>query len=371
MGAVAGLWPAGRSAVRLRPWTFRLKPLPDELLSSWLTRVAFAHGQNPYVFHNLHLPSMPIWSRDVDRAHVGGLLSGLSAVSALSVSRIRAASLDRYRDLGLTAPVHGEWPFILSAGIYHRKRRRHGLQFCPNCLGAGTAYFRRSWRLAYVLKCPTCNVPLSDACPHCDAPVIPHRTHFDMRACHRCGGDICSDSVRTENALRLSDGGIQELMTRATSRRAVSWLGRRLRPSEALQVAAALIRLVPASRIDGCRSAIGLPACPVPMRSGRLERQRLSDRALRLETIGRWASEWPRTFRLGASALGLTRRSFVGIRLPPELAGEVARLPKGKTHTRSERPLLLGPDLRAIRRGSVTAYRQIRAERILKAAGPR
>ncbi|MDZ7791866.1 MAG: TniQ family protein, partial [Xanthomonadales bacterium] len=195
--------------MKFRPWTFRLKPLPDELLSSWLTRVAFAHGQNPYVFHNLHLPGVPIWSRDVDRAHSPGLLSGLSAVSGLSVPRIRATSLDRHRNLGLNTPAHGEWPFVLSAGIYHRKRRRHGLQFCPNCLSAGTAYFRRSWRLAYVLKCPTCSLPLSDACPHCDAPVIAHRTLSDLRVCHRCGGNICSDAVRAENALEFADGGMQ------------------------------------------------------------------------------------------------------------------------------------------------------------------
>lgn len=357
--------------MRLRPWTFRLKPLPDELLSSWLTRVAFAHGQNPYVFHNLHLPGMPIWNRDVDRAHSVGLLAGLSAVSGVSVPRIRAASLDRYRNLGLNAPAHGEWPFILSAGVFHRKRRRHGLQFCSNCFSEGTAYFRRSWRLAYVLKCTACGLPLSDACPHCDAPIIPHRTFSDMRVCHRCGGNICSDGVRAENALGLADGGMQGLMTRAAGRRAVSWLGGRLRPSEALQAAAVLIRMVPARRIDGCRSAIGLPSCENPMSSERLERQRLPDRALRLETIGRWASEWPRTFRLGASALGLTRRSFVRVPLPPALGSEVARLPAGQSRPRGEMPLLLGPDLRAVRHRSVAAYKHIRAKRILQAAASR
>jgi hypothetical protein len=358
--------------VRFRPWTFQLKPLPDELLSSWLTRVAFAHGQNPYVFHNLHLPGMPLWSRDVDRAHSAGLVAGLSAVSGVSVPRIRAASLNQFRNLGLNATAHGEWPFILSAGIYHRKRRRHGLQFCPRCLSAGTAYFRRTWRFAFVLKCPACSEALSDACPHCDAPIIPHRTLSDMRACYRCRGNICNDGERAEKAPGLApDDDMQGLMTRAAGRRVVSWLGGRQRPSEALQAAAVLIRMAPARRIDDCRSAIGLPPCPVPMTSERLERQRLPDRALRFETIGRWTSVWPRTFRLGASALGLTRRSFEGIPLPPALAGEVARLPAGQPRPRSERPLLLGPDLRAIRRRSVTAYRQIRAARILEAAAPR
>jgi hypothetical protein len=357
--------------VRFRGWTFRLRPLPDELLSSWLTRVAFAHGQSPYVFHNLHLPGMPIWNRDLDRAHSAGLLAGISAVSGVSVRRIRAASLDRYRNLGLNAPAYGEWPFVLSAGIYHRKRRRHGLQFCPTCLGTETAYFRRSWRLAYVLKCPGCSTTLSDACPHCESPIAPHRTLCDVRVCHRCGGNTCSATGRTKCSPQFADGGMQALMTKAAGRRAVSWLGGRQRPSDALLAAAVLIRMVPAKRIDVCRSAIGLPDCPVPMSSERMERQRLEERALRFETVGRWASNWPRTFRLGASALRLTRRSFVGIPLPPALASEVERLPAGQTRPRGERPSLLGPDLRAVRRRSVAAYRHLRAKRILQAAAPR
>src|SRR5699024_6254793 len=323
-----------------------------------------------YVFHNLHLPGLPIWTRDVDRAHSAGLLAGLSAVSGVSVRRIRAASLDRYRKLGLGASAHGEWPFVLAAGVYHRKRRRHGLQFCPNCLSAGAAYFRQSWRLTYVLSCPACSTMLSDACPHCDAPVTPHRALSDMRACHRCGGDICKDADRTERASELADGGMQALLTRAAGRKAVPWLAGRQRPSEALLTAAVLVRMVPAKHIDVCRDAIGLPACPAPISSERLERQRLTERALRLETVGKWASDWPGTFRHGASALGLTRRSFAGSRLPTSLESEVARLPAGQTRTRSAKPLLLGPDLRAVRRRSVAAYRHLRANRILQAAVP-
>ena len=352
-------------------WTFRLKPLPDELLSSWLTRVAFAHGQTPYVFHNLHLPGLPVWNRDVDRAHGAGLVAAISAVSGVSATRIRAASLERYSKLGLDASAHGEWPFVLAAGIYHRKRRRHGLQFCPNCLSAETAYFRRSWRLAFILKCPACSMTLSDACPHCDAPVVPHRALSDMRACHRCGGNICSGASGTEYSSVPADGGMQALLSTAASRRAVSWLGGRQRPSEALLTAAILTRMVPPKRIDDCRRAIGLPVCPIPMSPERFERQRLQERTLRIETVGKWASDWPRTFRLGASALGLTRRSFAGIALPHSLDSEVARLPTGQTRPRRLKPLLLGPELRAVRRRSVAAYRHLRASRIMQAVAPR
>lgn len=357
--------------MKFRPWTFKLKPFPDELLSSWLVRVAFAHGQNPYIFHNLHLPGLPIWNRDVDRAHPAGLLEGLSAVSGLSVRRIKAASLVRYRSLRSGAPINGEWPFVLAAGIYHRKRRRHGLQFCPNCLGSGTAYFRRNWRLAFVLKCEVCSMPMSDACPHCDAPLAPHRALSGLGTCHRCGGNICDGPSYTEHGSELANGGMQALLTRVARRGAVGWLGGPQRPSDALQAAIVLNRLVPAKRIDACRRAIGLPTCPVPMGSERLERQRLSERALRLETIGHWASDWPHNFRLGASALGLTGRSFSGTCVPASLAAEVARLPAGQARPRGARPLVLGPDLRTIRRRSLASYRHVRASRILEKAVPR
>lgn len=354
-----------------RPWTFKLEPFPDELLSSWLIRVAFAHGQTPYVFHNLHLPGLPIWSRDVDRAHTVGLLSGLSTVSGLSAHRVKAASLDRYRQLSLGAPAHGEWPFVLAAGIYHRKRRRHGLQFCPNCLGSGTAFFRRSWRLAYALQCPECAAALADACPHCEAPVAPHRAIADMRACHRCGKSICSGIGNTQIGRGLHDSGLQALLTKAASRRTVRWLGGCQRPADVLLTTAMLIRLLPAKQINECRRAIGLPVCPVPISSQRFERQRLYERALRMQTVGKWASDWPRRFRLGAAALGLTRRRFADIHVPPALNSEVTRLPPGQARPRGPRPLLLGPELRAIRKRTPTAYRQERATRILQAVASR
>lgn len=371
MGSAEGLWPASRGTVRFRAWTFKLKPFQDELLSSWLIRVAFAHGQNPYVFHNLHLPGVPIWNRDVDRVHPAGLLEALSAVSGAGVRRIKAASLFRYRSLGPRAPAHGEWPFVLAAGVYHRKRRRHGLQFCPDCLGSGTPYFRRSWRLAFVLRCESCSKPLSDACPHCDAPLAPHRAFSDLKICHRCGGNVCNAPGVTGTGPALADGGMQALLTRVAGQAAVNWLGSLLRPSDALLAATVLNRLMPAKRIAICRSAIGLSACPAPLSSERLERQRIGERAIRLETISQWASDWPRNFRRGASALGLTRRSFSGTSIPAPLAAEVARLPAGQTRPRGARPLVLGPELRAIRRRSQASYRSLRARRILERAAPR
>lgn len=356
--------------MRFRAWTFRPKAQPDELLSSWLARVAFAHGQTPYVFHNLHLPGLAVWNRDTDRAFTPGFLTGLSAVSGVDMKNIRAATLDRYRGLlGEAAPVFGEWPFILAAGVYHRKRQRHGLQYCPDCLDGGIPYYRRIWRLSFLLQCPSCATPMFDACPHCEAPVVPHRAPARLKICHQCGGNLCKVGADANSGVFAPALKLQKVLTAATERRSVEWLGMSQKPTECLRAVAILLKMVPARHIEACRAAIGLPTSSgLTVSSERFERQRLRERAYRMQTVSHWASRWPENFRIGAAALGLTRRTFLGIRVPAPLAREVSRLPSGQTRPRSRQPLLLGADLRRVRRESVTRYRHMRAARLLRAA---
>ncbi|WP_156422161.1 TniQ family protein [Paucibacter sp. KCTC 42545] len=48
-------------------WAFHLRPAPQELLSSYLTRVAHGHGSTAGAFCRLHLNDSWYWTRDVDR----------------------------------------------------------------------------------------------------------------------------------------------------------------------------------------------------------------------------------------------------------------------------------------------------------------
>lgn len=81
--------------------------------------------------------------------------------------------------------VKGVYHWINCVGVYHRRRRRYGLGFCPLCL-AENRCFQRQWRLSFWTVCPIHRVLLSDGCPRCDEPVRAHGHVLDITCCWNC-----------------------------------------------------------------------------------------------------------------------------------------------------------------------------------------
>lgn len=171
-------------------WTGNFPLLPDELVTSWIVRLALQSGLTPYEFISLVLDSYSIWCRDTDLFLGNKELDQLAAATGIEVNSLVAHGFETF---GLT-PDRAITPGILSYGVYHRKRRRHGLQYCPFCLLDGLVPFhRREWRFALQFGCDVHGVRLLDGCPHCDAPLMPHR-NFDacMINCSECRGSLAA-----------------------------------------------------------------------------------------------------------------------------------------------------------------------------------
>jgi site-specific recombinase XerC len=180
-----------------------LKLLPDELLSSWLIRLAHAHGQKLQTFcAQLFGRDKAIWNRDIDRLAPDWLVAKLSEVTATPIERIAAATLKSYG--GYLYEHHqpnGNTRWILPLGVYHRTHRNSGLLCCPECLAEDVVpYFRRSWRLALKVACTKHKSWLIDCCPSCNSPIEPHRSDMHSKEyfpilnqlvyCWHCGGDL-------------------------------------------------------------------------------------------------------------------------------------------------------------------------------------
>ena len=375
-----------RGAV-LGDWSRRLPPLPGELLTSCLVRNAHAHGSSPYRFFALFWPGDPVWNRDFDRdpraLDRGGQrradwVTDIASKLRLPVEAVEAASLRSLRELlaGEQVETPGDTPLLLSAGIYHRTRLRHALQFCPDCLAEGVPHYRRSWRLGFVVACEAHgDRPLRDACPHCDAPVMPHRSlSLCLTDCHACGRPL---TVR-----RAEDGGRRPPQSVLSLQRALlsriddgtgspvgPWADRAAFDGVRALIAVSALRIVQAA----LRHALGLlllAAAPAGQERLRFEQVRAGARVACLETAAAWLADWPHTFRAGARGAGLTQRSFARQRyLPGALADEVARLPEGVQRDRTWVPVLEEPVLRRLRRRDPAAYRSLRARRVLAAVG--
>lgn len=183
-------------------WPAHVKPKPDELLSSWLVRLATAHSLKLHTFCALAWSRRKqIWNRDIDKCADGTILSVLVEKTATPPRRVALTTLAAYEGyLYERHNPYGNTKWIMPVGIYHRTRRAYGLQFCSRCLSEDQEpYYRRSWRLAFVTLCETHHVSLIDRCPHCHSPCNFHRSEMGDRRkwladsitlCHACRYDF-------------------------------------------------------------------------------------------------------------------------------------------------------------------------------------
>jgi hypothetical protein len=188
-------------------WPAHPKPLPDELLSSWLVRIAQANGLKLQTFCDIVFgKEHQLWNRDIDRSAPHWLLASLAQHTQTPMSHVEQTTLTIYRDrLYRKHHCAGQLRWILSTGIYHRKRRRCGIQFCPQCLNDDDApYFRTRWRVAVLTFCPTHRILLHDRCPACLTPLAYHRRELGrpkvtetglLCLCHACDFDLRQANV--------------------------------------------------------------------------------------------------------------------------------------------------------------------------------
>ena len=194
-----------------------LHPLPDELFTSWLARLARAHELKLQSFSQLVFGrAYQLWNRDLDRLAPIWVVERLAEITATPLERAWHTTLASYE--GTVYPRHAETGilrWVLNVGVYHRTRLKFGLQVCPHCLaGDVDPYFRRSWRLAFVVCCPRHRVKLIDACPSCNRPFAFHRSELghpdrllpdSVTQCGSCGTDVRAAAVSIEEESSLID----------------------------------------------------------------------------------------------------------------------------------------------------------------------
>lgn len=181
-------------------WPIRYKPLPDELLSSWLVRLAHGHGLKVQTFCNLLFGNQrQVWNRDIDRLGPDWLVQELSLRTGAPLATAWNTTLGIYE--GVLYPkmlASGTLPWIQTLSMYHRTFTGYGLQFCPVCLKSDKVpHFRKAWRVAFHTVCATHHCMLHDRCQACGAAVAFHRRDMQKRsipdsiaACHNCGFDL-------------------------------------------------------------------------------------------------------------------------------------------------------------------------------------
>lgn len=181
-------------------WPAHPKPLPDELLSSWIVRIAAANGVKLNTLtRQLFGPDLTPWNRDIDRNAPQWLLKAICTRIGVSRELAESTTLSDYQ--GRVFPkalLSGQLRWILPVKVWGPTRLGYGVQYCPLCLSEGQEpYFRRAWRVGYYTFCPDHLTMLHDACPECGAPVALHRRDIGkgidesktLSHCHVCQYD--------------------------------------------------------------------------------------------------------------------------------------------------------------------------------------
>ena len=183
------------------------QPYPDELFTHWFYRLAHsnylkAQTLADYLFGNYS----SFWARDQDKLASPVVLEKLAELTGKNADELHALTLASYQ--GKLYSAHnpcGHTRWILPVGVFHRTRRRYGLQFCPLCLREDSdPYFRRHWRLAFTTVCERHGTLMHDRCHQCGAPVaffrndLGHRNRHDFIARPSC--DVCGVDLSTAPA---------------------------------------------------------------------------------------------------------------------------------------------------------------------------
>lgn len=181
-------------------WPAHPQLLPDELLSSWIVRVAETNGIKLYTLTlGLFGDRLTPWHRDIDRLAPKWLLKAFCAKTGLNYWDAYHATLTGYR--GYLYPRRqscGQLRWILPISTFGLDRHGYGQQYCSVCLDEDIIpYFRRVWRVGFFTFCPIHGCMLLDACHECGFPVAPHRRDVgrevaesrDLAHCQHCSAD--------------------------------------------------------------------------------------------------------------------------------------------------------------------------------------
>lgn len=184
------------------------QPMPDELFSSWVYRVARANGQNVFSFCYLIMPEIRSIYYNLDHMIALQAVKKLAKLFNTPFLTAWETTLESYSGklFEASTPKANRKTCVLHTGSQKNAERRYCLQYCPLCLSEGECYYRKKWRVSFITVCCTHGCHLCDRCPECGSPIRPllndldqpHKMPFlgDISQCFQCQFNLKNTKVK-------------------------------------------------------------------------------------------------------------------------------------------------------------------------------
>src|SRR5712691_10497025 len=304
-------------------WPLHPLPLDDELLSSWIARLARAYHLDAHTFCQAALAFQAQDVRWLDYQAPPALLATLSHKTGCPVARLVATTLRRYEGLLFPAlePLAPHALRVLRPGITPERpsptRRAQGnglpwlfprdrtfhLQFCPSCVRDDpVAYPRTAWCLALTTVCRRHQVLLRETCHRCELPAALLFSPLPRQPDGHCLCGAALGQAPTVPApapvVMLADQGHEGLTTGM-----VTLAGLAPMPAETyfavLRALVEAVRLIGAPRrwAEACWRTLGVdPEAARAHLTMPFEAQPLAWRVQTLHLVGTLLTAWPHRF---------------------------------------------------------------------------
>lgn len=179
----------------------------DELLSSYLSRVAIMYGVSPRTFAETLLQAVKgrtaVSQRDMDSSIDDERLRFLAYKTRTTYEELFSLTLRSFTGiLYEEIKIHGATPFLERFRMEGGIPQRSGIKVCPDCMRE-KLYFRKLWRLAFYNVCHIHRKELLPYCPKCNSPFRVFSSHsHEFGTCFKCGTPVQELTSKTyeENA---------------------------------------------------------------------------------------------------------------------------------------------------------------------------
>lgn len=151
-------------------WPVHPKPLPGEVLSSWLSRTAAGNGLTLYQFRKVSLPKTPGRGADIDLIDTPTFFEEAAHRALLPVETVFGLGYAADEGVVYASRTKGnlEWISPLTRAGY--QARHPSIPFCPSCLAEDSEpYYRKQWRYGFAPVCERHGL-LTNECPGCGQP---------------------------------------------------------------------------------------------------------------------------------------------------------------------------------------------------------